>query len=45
MFELFALAVIEILFLLALRQSINNYFESLNGAKKRARLKQRLRAI
>lgn len=45
MFELFAITVVEVIGLLALRQCINDYFQQLNGAKKRAKLKSRLRAI
>ena len=45
MFELFALTVTEIVGLLVLHAHIKNYFQAQTGAKKRAKLKQRLRAI
>jgi hypothetical protein len=45
MFELFVITVLEIGGLLALRWHIKDYFQTLNGAKKRAKLKSRLRAI
>jgi len=45
MFELSATTVVEIIGLLALRWYIKNHFEQLNGARKRAKLKSRLRAI
>ena len=45
MFELFAIATFEILGLLVLRHGFKEYFAQLNGARKRAQLKKRLRAI
>jgi hypothetical protein len=45
MFELFAISVTEIVGLLVLHAHIKSYFKAQTSAKKRAKLKQRLRAI